>query len=264
MSDLPSSLCSAAIQVLLQADPQEKVRLSKKFSGAWASGSIKDVGIADILPDRPARPARPKLKPPDQMARRSTGEKGRVALIHAIAHIELNAIDLAWDAIARFAGEDLPRAYFSDWVQVAVEEARHFQMLEDRLTELGAAYGDLPAHDGLWEAALKTADDVLARLALVPMVLEARGLDTAPHAADRFRASGDEKTAAILDEIAFDEIAHVAAGVRWFEHVCASRGLNPVAHFHGLVAERYKGQLKAPFAHDLRKQAKMAREYYDY
>lgn len=259
---MENTLCDAAIQVLQQTDPDGKVRLTHQFAEAWASGRIAEIGNAKP-PARPGRPPRPEIKSPDQMPRRSTGEKGRVALVHAIAHIELNAIDLAWDAVARFVGNDLPRAYFDDWVRVAVEEARHFEMLNARLGELGAAYGDLPAHDGLWEAASSTTDDLLARMALVPMVLEARGLDTAPQSAERLKQAGDKQTAAILNEIAIDEVGHVAAGVRWFEYVCHARKLEPVRHFHKLVAQRYRGQLKPPFAHELRAQAGMARKYYD-
>ena len=261
---LPATLCEAALRVLTESDADAKADLTHDFVGAWRSGAISEIGHS-ALPDHPARPLRPELKRPRDMPRRSTGaETGRRALVHAIAHIESGAIDLAWDVLARFVGSnEMPRAFYDDWVEVAADEARHFQMLAQRLGELGAEYGDLAAHDGLWEMAADTTDDLLARLALVPMVLEARGLDTAPGAAERLRQNGDEKTAAIMDQIANEEIDHVAAGVRWFEHGCKTRGLEPVAHFRALIGQRFKGRLKPPFDHDRRTRAGMGKAYYD-
>jgi len=258
----PLTLTEAAWRVLNAAEPEDKVRLTYDFAQRWRSGEISDIG--DVAPpSRPARPLRPQLCSPGNMPKRSTGGgKRRVNLVHAIAHIELNAIDLAWDAVARFAGEDLPKAFFDDWVQVADDEARHFEMLDKRLGELGATYGDLPAHDGLWETALNTADDILARMALVPMVLEARGVDTTPASVTKLRANGDEATAAIMQQIGDEEIDHVAAGVRWFEHVCARRGLDPVPTFQALVAERFLGRIKPPFNIAARNQAGMHPDYY--
>jgi len=221
--------------------------------------------VGNSVPEgRPARPAKPPLCRPGDLPKRSTGlGKRRTALIHAIAHIELNAIDLAWDAVARFSGLDLPGAFFDDWVQVAEDEALHFEMLNARLHELDAAYGDMPAHDGLWEAAINTVDDVLARMALAPMVLEARGLDTTLGSVARLKGNGDLATAAIMEKIGADEVSHVAAGVRWFEYVCAKRSLDPVPTFKKFVAERFKGQIKPPFNVAARDQAKMARAYYE-
>lgn len=187
---------------------------------------------------------------------------GRAALVHAIAHIELNAIDLAWDVLARFDGSDLPDAFRDDWVGIAHDEAKHFAMLEERLSELGCAYGDFPGHDGLWEAAEDTRDDLLARMAIVPMVLEARGLDTTPATVLQLRNAGDGRTADLLDVIARDEVSHVAAGVRWFEHLCRQHGLEPVDAFHTIVAARFRGALKPPFNESLRAEAGMRREYY--
>jgi len=166
---------------------------------------------------------------------------GRIALVHALAHIELNAIDLGWDLVARFSGQKLPHAFFDDWVNVATEEAHHFELLAGRLDDFGVAYGDLPAHDGLWEAAAATADDLLARLAVVPLVLEARGLDVTPEMAARLERIGDVQTAAILQRIYRDEIGHVAIGSRWFEHLCRTRGLNPEAVFHERVRRYFRG-----------------------
>jgi uncharacterized ferritin-like protein (DUF455 family) len=195
--------------------------------------------------------------------RRNLGSlAGRVALIHALAHIELNAIDLGWDIIARFSGKDLLRQFFDDWVGVAAEEAEHFALLEARLAALGAAYGDLPAHDGLWEAAANTAHDLLARLAVVPLVLEARGLDVTPEMIRRLERAGDPDSAAILHRLYADEIGHVAAGARWFETLCRERGLDPTATFRDLVSRHFTGALKPPFNDAARAAAGLPRDYY--
>jgi uncharacterized ferritin-like protein (DUF455 family) len=195
--------------------------------------------------------------------RRAGGEReSRIALLHALAHIELNAIDLAWDLIARFAPEHPPRAFFDDWVSVADEEATHHGLIVGRLGALGAAYGDLPAHDGLWEAAAATADDFLARLAVVPLVLEARGLDVTPAMIDRLERAGDAESAAVLRRIYTDEIAHVAAGRRWFDWACAARGLPPAATYQDRVRRYFKGTLKPPFNETARAQAGLAPAFY--
>ncbi len=185
-----------------------------------------------------------------------------MAFIHAIAHIELNAIDLAWDIIARFTNEALPKLFYDDWVQVALDEAEHFNLLSERLSELGGAYGDLPAHNGLWEAAVTTNDDLLARLAIVPMTLEARGLDTTPGAVSKLRQAGDAQSADILQRIGSEEIPHVRAGVRWFETLCEGRGIDPVTSYHEFIRTRFQGSLKPPFNEEARAQAGMTIEYY--
>jgi uncharacterized ferritin-like protein (DUF455 family) len=215
-------------------------------------------------PARPARPDRPTLQPPREMRRRRNlgSPAGRIALIHALAHIELNAIDLGWDIIARFSGEDLPREFFDDWVGVAAEEAEHFALLAARLKALGAAYGDLPAHDGLWEAAANTARDLLARLAVVPLVLEARGLDVTPEMTRRLERAGDAASAAILERIYADEIGHVAVGARWFMKLCAAHGLDPAVTFRDRVHRHFTGALKPPFNHTAREAAGLAAEFY--
>ncbi len=195
--------------------------------------------------------------------RRAGGEReSRVALLHALAHIELNAIDLAWDLVARFADERQPREFFDDWVAVADEEATHHGMLAERLAALGASYGDLPAHDGLWEAAAGTAEDLLARLAVVPLVLEARGLDVTPAMIGRLERAADVESAAVLRRIYEDEIAHVAAGRRWFEWACARDGLSPVATYHDRVRRYFKGTLKAPFNKEARARAGLPSTFY--
>ena len=195
--------------------------------------------------------------------RRAFGSQaGRIALLHALAHIELNAIDLGWDIVARFAGAGLPHDFFDDWVGVAAEEAGHFELLEARLADFGARYGDLPAHDGLWEAAAATADDLLDRLAIVPLVLEARGLDVTPPIAARLERAGDMPSAAILHHIYRQEIGHVAVGQRWFERVCRDRGLTPEQVFRERVKRCFKGDLKPPFNHAARAAAGFPVTYY--
>ncbi len=242
------TLAGAALSVLDAADPAQKVRRSRAIASDWRGGRISEIGSA-VPPDQPARPERPLITAPGKVKRRriNRGREGRVALLHALAHIELNAIDLAWDIVARFAEQELPRAFFEDWVKVASEEAVHFALLSERLNALDAAYGDLPAHEGLWEAAEKTSHDLLARLAIVPLVLEARGLDVTPAMIDKLRAAEDEESAGVLEIIYRDEIGHVAIGSRWFGWLCQERGLDPVETWQGLVKTYFKGGLKPPF-----------------
>lgn len=245
------------------ADAAAKAGLSRRFAAAWRAGALSLEGTA-ALPQRPARPARPELRLPRDMPRRRLGKgpAGRIALLHALAHIELNAIDLAWDIVARFAAEALPRAFADDWVKVADEEAVHFGLLAERLAGLGAAYGDLPAHDGLWQAAQDTAGDLLARLAVVPLVLEARGLDVTPAMIERLEGAGDEASAAVLRVIYRDEIGHVAIGKRWFDHVAAGRGLDPEAAWQAAVRRYFKGALKPPFNAEARQAAGFPESFY--
>jgi uncharacterized ferritin-like protein (DUF455 family) len=215
-------------------------------------------------PARPARPARPPLLPPRDMKRRRNlgSPAGRIALIHALAHIELNAIDLGWDIIARFSSDDLPSEFFDDWVGVAAEEAEHFALLASRLATLGGEYGALPAHDGLWEAATATAGDLVARLAVVPLVLEARGLDVTPAMITRLERAGDAESAATLRPLYADEIRHVAAGARWFDELCRRRGLDPAATFQDRVRRHFTGALKPPFNREARDAAGFPAAYY--
>ncbi len=202
----------------------------------------------------PGRPAKPTLVAPRNLVRRRLGSpRGRAALIHAVAHIEFNAINLALDALYRF--RDLPDAYYRDWLQVAAEEARHFLMLEARLGELGYQYGDFPAHDGLWAMAVDTAADVLLRMALVPRVLEARGLDVTPGMIRRLQAAGDDQTANILSIILHEEIGHVAIGTRWFREICTQRGLDSEASFKRLLSSHMPGATHGPLNTDARLQA---------
>jgi uncharacterized ferritin-like protein (DUF455 family) len=262
-----ATLAGAAARVLATADAAAKAGAVRDFARRWRSGEITAIGSA-AAPVRPARPARPVLRPPREMPRRRKAQSaaGRIALLHALAHIELNAIDLACDIIARFcdAPEDapLPRAFFDDWVRVADEEALHFTLLADRLNGSDAAYGDLPAHDGLWEAAAKTAHDLLARLAVVPLVLEARGLDVTPAMIANLERAGDIDSAAILKRIYHDEIGHVAIGWRWFAHLCTKRGLAPETTYHDLVRRHFGGALKPPFNEAARSLAGLTPEFY--
>jgi uncharacterized ferritin-like protein (DUF455 family) len=259
----PASLTREAVAILATADPAAKASASRRLAEIWDAGGL-DVGDS-LPPPRPARPERPLLRPPKEMPKRRAfgSPAGRVALLHALAHIELNAIDLAWDIVARFRREPLPRTFFDDWVGVAAEEAVHFELLALRLADFGARYGDLPAHDGLWESAAATADDLLARLAVVPLVLEARGLDVTPEMAATLERVGDPESAAVLRRIYCDEIGHVAAGVRWFDKLCHARGLIPEETFGALVPRYFKGELKPPFNQEARAAAGFPARYYE-
>jgi uncharacterized ferritin-like protein (DUF455 family) len=255
-------LAARAVGVLRAAAPSDKLALSLAAAHAWRAGTLA-IGSA-APPDRPARPDAPPLLAPRAVKRRriTRGAAGRIALLHAVAHIELNAIDLAWDLIARFAAPDLPRAFFDDWVAVAEQEAIHHGLIADRLVELGARYGDLPAHDGMWDAALRTRHDLLARLAIVPLVLEARGLDVTPPMIARLEAVGDTASAAVLQRIYDDEIGHVAIGLRWFEQVAMRRGLEPLTAWQALVRTYFRGSLKPPFNQPARERAGFAARFY--
>lgn len=231
---------------LAQPDPLRKLELTAAVAAAWRSGSlVADAQAAGALVDSPGRPARLELvSPRDLPRRRLTSTGGRIALIHAVAHIEFNAINLAWDAVQRF--RDLPTGYYDDWIQVAAEEAQHFALMAERLADLGHEYGDFPGHDGLWEMARRTAHDPLARMALVPRVLEARGLDVTPGMIERLQGVGDQETAARLGIILRDEVGHVAAGSRWFRHLSAVRGLAPGPLFFALLDTYLTGEVRGP------------------
>ncbi len=266
------SLIAHATKILETPDPAEKVAQSRELAADWRHGQLALSLSGDPSPPaRPARPARPELRPPRDMPKRSAaGERGKGALLHALAHIELNAIDLAWDIIARFAPtEPLLRqfpstaaAFCDDWVGVAAEEAMHFEMLVERLRESGLSYGDLPAHDGLWEAATVTADDLLARLALVPLVLEARGLDVTPDTVERLRSHGHDDDAAALEVIYRDEIKHVRAGFKWFSRLAEHRGLQAEIAYRDLVTRHFKGRVQGPFNVSARASAGFEQKFY--
>ncbi|MBC9032333.1 ferritin-like domain-containing protein [Sphingomonas sp. JC676] len=244
------------------ADPLAKVKAARSAARDWRLGRLAhrfDVA----MPDRPARPEKPELLPPNRMPKRGRGgsERGRVALMHALAHIEFAAIDLAFDLVGRF-GAQFPTGFTDDWMKVGADEAMHFALLDRRLKQLGSHYGAMPAHDGLWDAASETAHDVLARLAVVPMVLEARGLDVTPATIDRFDAVGDTATARILTRILNDEVDHVRAGRIWFESACAAAGFAPETTWQSLVRRHFRGALKPPFNDSARDSAGLTRDYY--
>lgn len=261
----PANLTVAARTIVAAVDPAEKVRLAHATAEAWfaRSLSIGRLSVEEPMPDRPGRPARPLLLPPREMPPRSAqGGRGRFALLHSLAHIELNAIDMTWDLVGRFQSADLPRSYLDDWVQVGLEEAKHFRLLSARLAELGGAYGDLPAHDGLWQAAQATGDSLLARIAVVPLVLEARGLDVSPAMIDRLTAAGDTASAAIIAIIYQDEKRHVAFGAKWFRFLCDRERLAPEPTFHALVRSHFRGPVKPPFNDKARSEAGLTPGFY--
>ncbi len=258
-----STLTARATDALLTADPAAKAAKARQIEADYRRGNITLRGDSSP-PARPGRPERPLLLAPRDMPKRRAGrsEAGRIALLHALAHIELNAIDLALDIVARFAPDDGEDEFASDWLGVAAEEAVHFELLARRLNDFGAAYGDLPAHDGLWEAAEKTADDLLARLAVVPLVLEARGLDVTPSMIERIERFGDRETSQILEVVYREEIGHVACGRKWFGRVALARGFDARKTWQELVMERFRGDLKPPFNIAARDEAGLAEDWY--
>ncbi len=254
----PRSLAAGARAIVLAEDPLEKVRLARLTAGMWRDRrlSLGLLSAGEAMPDRPGRPPRPELKPPRDMPRRTMhGERGRIALLHSLAHIELNAVDMTWDLIGRFAHEPMPQSYFDDWVGVGLEEAEHFALVAQRIGQMGAAYGDLPAHDGLWQAAQATGHSLVARLAVVPLVLEARGLDVSPAMIASLEAAGDEDSAAVLHVIYRDEKRHVACGARWFRFLADRLGEAPEPLFQNLVRRNFRGPIKPPFNDRARSEA---------
>ncbi len=245
------SLRKNALRVLLEPDPDEKARLARELDVHELAGATEPIAEP---PGIPGRPARPELLPHTELKQRSMRTlEGRAALIHALAHIELNAIDLAADLVWRFAG--MPDLFYRQWAQVAREEALHFQLLRDHLRAMGFEYGSFPAHGALWEMAERTKDDILARIALVPRTLEARGLDASPPIKAKLVAAGDLQAGQILDVILRDEIGHVAIGNRWYRMLCDQRGLEPVATYRDL-AQRYRApRPRGPFNLDARRAA---------
>jgi uncharacterized ferritin-like protein (DUF455 family) len=250
-----TSLFAGARACLDARDPDAKLALTRDTAQAWRRGLQQPVDSLAPEPIAvPGRPERPELVQPSRVvARKLSSEAGRAALLHALAHIEFNAINLAWDAVYRFRG--LPPAYYGDWVRVAGEEARHFGLLRERLRSLGHDYGDFPAHDGLWEMACRTGHDVLVRMALVPRVLEARGLDVTPGMIARLQGAGDVDSARVLEIIFRDEIGHVEIGSRWFRYICRQRELDPLHTFRELLDEYMHGRVKDPLNDAARQQA---------
>ncbi len=266
MTELPSirSLRDGAAQAISAPDLDLKTLLAQETTRRWNERRLSLRTPLDTMPpDRPGRPEKPELIAPQKVPRRAlTSLRGRIALLHAIAHIELNAVDLALDIVARFASEPVPNSFFDGWMRVAFEEAKHFRMVRDRLRALGADYGDLPAHDGLWQAAHDTRNDLTARLAVVPLILEARGLDVTPALQTKMRETGDHESAAVLDVIFEDEKGHVAVGAKWFRFLCARQKKDPTAAFQALVRANFRGPLKAPFNDIARAEAGLTPSFY--
>ena len=269
MSAPDITLLEAAARVLNAAAPDEKIAAAQYAGALQEAGAPLGETGQFMPPDRPARPERPLLVLPTRTPRRGLGSpEGRAALLHAIGHIEFNAIDLAFDMAVRFAGTvdalglDV-RCFVTDWVTVGSDEARHFGLITDRLNALGATYGDLPAHDGLWEAAVKTHHDLTARLVVAPLILEARGLDVTPAMIKKLAAVGDQESADALHIIYDDEIGHVACGRRWFHKVCIEQNADPVSTFQMLKQKYVPGVLKPPFNHAARDQAGLPRQFYE-
>lgn len=257
-----SDVGSAVLRVMQTAEPNAKVMAARHAARQWRMGRLSH-DFRDSMPDMPARPDRPLLLRPRDMPRRGGGTSvpRRIALIHALAHIEFVAIDLAFDMIGRF-GAQFPREFTDDWMRVGSEEAMHFALLDRRLRAMDSSYGALPAHDGLWDSAKSTAHDASARLAIVPMVLEARGLDVTLQTIERFERQGDNLTAKVLSRIYRDEIHHVSYGTKWFEFACDKRNQNPHVRWKELVKAHFKGGLKPPFNDSARQAAGLTREYY--
>ena len=251
-------LRSSALKVLCISDPAEKVQSLQSLWKMHTSLALDTTSVFDtedlVVPGRPAKPL---LCPPHQVPTRSVHtDAGLAAMVHAICHIEFNAINLALDAIWRYA--HMPQAYYLDWLKVAHEESTHFVLLHNLLQSMGHTYGDFEAHDGLWAMCEKTADDVLARMALVPRTLEARGLDATPLIQAKLHLSQSPHAKAlqyILDTILRDEVGHVAVGNHWFRWLCSQQGLDPLKHYPDLVTKHAAPRLKPPFNHEARLQA---------
>lgn len=261
--DSPSSSLSLrqqALTVLGMTDARRKAAMARALCRTAQAMGDAAIGAetalaADPAVPLPGRPARPELVPPQQVERRRSlqTDAGRAAMIHALCHIEFNAINLALDAVWRFAG--MPPGFYRDWLRVADEEALHFGLLADHLETLGFTYGDFPAHNSLWEMTDKTSGDVLARMALVPRTLEARGLDASPPVRAKLAGAGDHAAAAIIDIILRDEVGHVAIGNHWYRWLCAQRGLDPLETYPRLAAQYNAPRLRGPFNLEARRAA---------
>ncbi|KAL5800407.1 hypothetical protein ACOSQ4_033291 [Xanthoceras sorbifolium] len=285
------TLVEAALRVLNTADPFDKARLGDLVASKWLDGTITlpyNPSLHLPVPDRPARLTNVKLVSPSLMPKlgKAGSLQSRQAIVHSLAHTESWAIDLSWDIIARFGKQEaMPRDFFTDFVKVAQDEGRHFTLLASRLEELGSSYGALPAHDGLWDSAIATSNDLLARLAIEHCVHEARGLDVLPTTISRFRNGGDNETADLLERVVYpEEITHCAAGVKWFKYLC-SKSRNPalfqdslqapeseaeveeneevIRKFHAIVRTHFRGPLKPPFNEEARKAAGFGPQWYE-
>ena len=243
-----------AAECLQTCDVEQKLQLAKRLREDWLAGRLNrnEVDIADIT--EAGHPEQPELVHPRNLPKRSLAtDEGRLALIHAVTHIEFNAINLACDAVWRF--RELPDDYYSDWIQVAAEEAEHFELLRGRLRQLNHDYGDWPAHNGLWDMAQRTAHDCLVRMAMVPRMMEARGLDVTPGMMKRFEKIGDRETVAVLEVILRDEIGHVQMGSRWFHYLCEQRSIDPEETYFSYIDEYLNGDIRCPLYKDARREA---------
>ncbi|HAR83453.1 ferritin-like domain-containing protein [Sulfitobacter pontiacus] len=260
------ALAQMAENVLRTADGREKTALSHKYAAEWraarAAGETPEIGTSNP-PLRPARPDQPELLSPRDVPHRKPGSpEGRIALLHAVAHIELNAVDLHWDIIARFTDVKMPMGFYDDWVSAADDESKHFNLMCDCLEALGSHYGALPAHAGMWRAAEDTVDDFMGRLAVVPMVLEARGLDVTPNMIQVFKSAKATQAVDALEVIYTEEVAHVAYGSKWFHFLCGRHELDPKEAFHDLVRTYFHGVLKPPFNEEKRAEAGIPPDFY--
>lgn len=260
------SLAEMAVDVLTTADGRAKTALSRSYAAQWfaarEAGTPIPVGSA-TPPLRPARPDRPELLDPRDVPKRKPGSPaGQIALLHAVAHIELNAVDLHWDIIPRFAHVKMPLGFYDDWVKAADEESKHFNLMCDCLEALGSHYGALGAHAGMWRAAEDTVDDFMGRLAVVPMVLEARGLDVTPGMIDIFKRAKIPQAVAALDVIYAEEVGHVAYGSKWFHFLCGRHEADPKETFHALVRKYFHANLKPPFNEEKRAEAGLPPDFY--
>ena len=263
MTSMWEDISIAACAVLQTAKASEKATVARTVAAAWRDGKLPFT-FTQTPTERPARPSTPELLPPPEMPRRRKGgnEANRRALLHAVAHIELNAIDLAFDIVARF-GKMMPRSFTDDWIGVGDDEARHFSLVNSRLKAHQSYYGELPAHDGLWESAMDTSDNLAARLAVVPMVLEARGLDVTPAMIKQFANAGDNTSVDVLQTIFDDEIGHVAVGSRWFKFLAGKLDKQADVWFQQLVTKYFHGHLKPPFNTAARNQAGLPKDFYE-
>ncbi|EKE72837.1 MULTISPECIES: ferritin-like domain-containing protein [Roseobacteraceae] len=263
----PLTLAQMAEAVLRTADGREKTALSHRYAEMWRqsrapNGTPIEIGTASP-PLQPARPDKPEQLDPRDVPRRKPGSpEGRIAILHAIAHIELNAVDLHWDIVARFTHVPFPIGFYDDWVKAADEESKHFNLICDRLEALGSFYGALPAHAGMWRAAEDTVEDIMGRLAVVPMVLEARGLDVTPGMIKIFQNAKDRETVEAMNVIYAEEVSHVAYGAKWFNFLCGREGLDPTEEFHALVRRFFPSGTKPPFNDEKRAEAGMPPDFY--
>ena len=258
------NIFQAAHVCLMEPEPEQKIALTRQAQQAWLAGQLSfEGGDPPQTIEVPGRPVKPRLVAPRDLPRRAMSTvAGQAALIHSLCHIEFNAINLGWDAVYRF--RDMPADFYRDWISVAAEEAYHFSLLRDHLRQMGYDYGDFDAHNGLWEMAIKTDFDPLVRMALVPRVLEARGLDVTPAIMNKLTEVGDNKAVDILRIIHRDEVGHVEIGSRWFRYLCEQRNLVAEATFAQLIGQYMKGKLKGPFDKTARRQAGFSEAELDY